>query len=273
MVREESSTSPEIEPQTVGRYGTAAVVALFFLVAMLLGATIYALGQTTENFRWETFRNGSLMFLLIVGGTCAAGLVMTLLLRLLFAISPPSFNSINEKRRLDRARRRVMSTIEQRRQKQEEQARLTAMMQASYLYEKESARLTNSQAMREFQKALQSGVVRSCEIVFTHLNQAVEQYEQVVSEIERSELETSDKAELLETLTRSLDVSSLDQRHRAAQRMMEDAVWRVRLRKARLMGRRNPESARKYLDSVRDSETSHRILIQIEALLKDLPTT
>lgn len=252
------------------RYGQLAAGGLLFVVAMLLGATCYALGHSVADFRWSTFRSGGIVFLLILGGTAAAGLVLAVLLRLLFAVSPVSWARLREHRQLRRAKRRALSRIEQRRTVQEEQARLTAMLQAAYLLEKESTRMANSQAVREFQKALQSGVVRSCEVVFDHLQRTVDQYEQVVAEIENSPLPAADKTSLLDELSQQLNTAGLDQRHRLARRMMEDAIWRVRLRKARLLSRRNPESARKYLQSVRQPDTSHRILIQINALLKEL---
>ncbi len=269
MIRDEPTGNSEIDPR-VNSAGTTAMAVLLFAVAMLLGATIYAVGQSADRFRWETFRSGAFVFLILLAGTAVAGLAMTLLLKAMYTISPMSMRMASERRRLNKARRRAMKTIHRRHELQEEQARITAMLQASYLYEKESARIGNSQALKEFRKALQTGVVNSCEIVFEHLNRTVEQYEQVVDEIEKSSLESSEKTELLDQLNRQLNVAGLDQRHRTTQRMMEDAIWRVRLQKARKMARRDSAAAIKYLNSVRGPDTSHRILIQINALLKDL---
>lgn len=261
---------PEISESSGRNYLPLVAGILLLLLATLLGATLYAIGQSGERFRWDTFRNGGSLFVLILAGTVVVGFVFTVVFRLVATLSPQSLKMMKERRQLNSARKKVLSTIDRRHQMQEEQARLTAMMQASYLYERESARISNSQALREFQTALQSGLVRSCEIVFDHLNRTVEHYEQVVSEIDQSSLDASDKTELLNSLSRALDTGPLAQRQRSAQRMMEDAIWGVRLRKARLMARRSPDAARKYLQSVRQPDTSHRILIQVEALLKEL---
>lgn len=270
MTREEPPDAPEPNEQATSPYGIVAGAIALFSTGMLVGATLQALGHRVDGFNWTTFRNGGLAFLLIVTGVCGAGLLFTLLLKALYVLSPASLKLLSERRRLRSASRRVLTTIDRRHELQEEQARLTSLLQASYLYEKESARIANSQALREFQKALQSGVVRSCEVVFEHLNSMVEQYEQVVREIESSALPDADKTALLDTLSKQLNTASLDQRHRTARRMMEDAIWGVRLRKARLLSRRNPESARRYLSSVRKPDTSHRILIQIDAMLREL---
>lgn len=270
MATDESSVRPDSVEPSGRHYFPAAAAVLLFLAAMLLGATLHALGQRVENFRWETFRNGALVFLIILLATLVSVFVVTILFRLLALVSPQSLQMLSERRRLTGARRKAVSTIERRRQMQEEQARLTAMMQAKYLFERESARVSNSQALREFQKALQTGLVKSCEIVFDHLNRTVENYEQVVAEIDQSSLNASEKTELLNSLSRTLDTAALGQRQRSAQKMMEDAIWRVRLRKTRLIAKRNPDAARRYLLSIRQSDTSHRILIQIDALLNEL---
>ncbi len=250
--------------------GTVIAAGILFFAAMLLGATLYALGQSVERFRWDTLRNGGLLFLVIVSGLTAAALILAASIKVASVLTPAVFRGHRGRRRLQQAKRKVRQTIGRRHELQEEQARLTAMMQASFLYERESARIANSQAVREFQKALQSGVVRSCEVVFQHLNRTVDQYEQVVFEVESSSLTADEKAELLESLTRQLNISGLNERHQRTQKLMEDAIWRVRFRKARILARRNPDSARRYLQSLRESDTSHRILIQLESLLKEL---
>ena len=250
--------------------GTAVLGFVLFFAAMLLGATIYAFGQRAENFRWETFRNGATVFLICVGGIAVGGIIVSLILRLLIMIWPASLSTWGERRELKKAKQRATGAIDRRHRVQEEQARLTAMMQASYLYERECARTANAQALSEFRKALQTGVVKSCEVVFGHLNRTVEQYEQVVNEIEASVLSDSEKADLLNALSRQMDVGSMVQRHRSAQKMMEDAIWQVRFQKARLLAAKNSESAVKYLRSIRKPDTSQRVLIQIDALLKEV---
>ncbi|MCA9034225.1 MAG: hypothetical protein KDA91_03790 [Planctomycetaceae bacterium] len=251
---------------------TAGMIVLggvLLVTAMLLGATIYAFGVRGEGFRWDVFRGGAIVFLICIGCVAAGCILLTLLFRILMAFMPSSLRNWSSRGELNQARRRSVSAIERRHRVQEEQARLTAMMQASYLYERESARTSNARALGEFRKALQTGVVNSCEIVFDHLNRTIEQYERVVEEIEASELGDSERAELLNSLSRQLDVGAMTQRHRSAQRMMEDAIWRVRFQKARMMGRRNVESAVRYLQSVRKPDCSQRVLLQIDAMLAE----
>ncbi len=264
------ASSPSVTDQPVRNIGSLLFGVTLFFVAMLLGATIYAFGQRREPFDWQTFRNGAGLFLICVGGIAAGGAVLAVLFRFLIGLVPASVSNMSERNKLRQAKNRAVSAIDRRHRVQEEQARLTAMMQASYLYERESARTANAQALAEFRKALQSGVVSSCEVVFDHLNRTVEQYELVVAEIESCALGDGEKAVLLNELNRHLDVGGLTQRHHSAQKMMNDAIWRVRFRKARMMSRRSPESAIRYLHSVRDPEGSQRVLVQIDAMLQEL---
>ncbi len=270
MSTNKPTTSTDLPAQQPSHAPMILMGVLLFIVAMLLGATIYSFGQRAESFRWSTFRSGGMVFVMVVAGIAAGGLILSLLIRLLAAVSPTSFQMLSERSQLKKARRRAVKAIDRRHTVQEEQARLTAMMQAAYLFERESARTANAKALAEFRKALQSGVVRSCEVAFDHLNQTVEQYEQVVAEIESSSLSDAEKADLLDKLSRQLDVGNMTQRHRSAQRMMEDAIWRVRFQKARILASRNPESALRYLRSIRKPDMTQRVLIQIDAMLNEL---
>lgn len=251
-------------------FGYILLPAVLIVFSVLLGAVVYALGMRAENFQWNTFRTGAMLFIGVVAAALAGTVVVTLAVRVIAFISPRSLQVVSEKRRLNQSRKKAVSAIRRRHQLQEEHARLTARMQAAYLFEKESARIADSQAVRELQKAVQSSMVRSCEVVFDHLNRTVEEYQRVVDEIRSSSLTDGEKSELLDQLTRQLDVPGEAHRHRSAQRMMEDAIWRVRFRKARLLSRRNPVTARQYLQTLRKSGTSHRMLVQIDALMKEL---
>jgi hypothetical protein len=240
------------------------------LTAAVLGATLYAVGMRVENFQWETFRSGSLLFVALLGSAAVGILLITMVIRGVAFVSPQSIRLASEKLRLRRTRRRALSAIHRRHQLQEEHARLTAEMQALFLFEKESAEVAGTRSVREFQKALQSGAVRSCEIVFDHLNRMVDQYQRLVEEINQSSLETSEKSDLLDQLVRQLDVPGVAHTNRSAQKMMEDAIWRVRFRKIRLLHRRNPTAAGQYLQSLRKKGASHRMLVQLDALQKEL---
>lgn len=269
MIQDSSASSPESPPSSSGGARLLLPSVLLATVAAVLGATLYALGLRGENFRWETFRSGCFLFVLVLSAATVGIVAATLLIRGIAFISPRSLKVISEKRRLKKSQQRTLSTIHRRHELLEEHARLTARMQASFLFEKESAKLAESRAVREFQKALQSGVVRSCEIVFDHLNRTVDQFHQVVDEVSRSALSDSEKSDLLDQLTRQLDVPGTVHRNRSAQKMMEDAVWRVRFRKARLLSRRSPAMACQYLQSLRRPDITHRLLVQIDALLKE----
>ena len=163
-----------------------------------------------------------------------------------------------------------MSLLKRRHSLQEERARLTAKMQATYVMEKESARVANQQALQELRVALQSSMVRSCEIVFDHLNRTLDHYNDLVAEIESSDLPILEKKELLDTLSAKLNVETQDQRRQSAQKMMETAIWEVRFRKARMMARREVGAAVTYLQKIRGRTDSHRILLQIDAIIREL---
>ena len=116
---------PEISESTGRNYPPIVAGVLLFLLATLLGATMYALGQTGESFRWETFRNGGSLFVVILAGTVVAGLTFAIVFRLLATLSPQSLQLMSERRRLNGARKKALSTIDRRHQMQEEQGRLT----------------------------------------------------------------------------------------------------------------------------------------------------
>ncbi len=139
---------------------------------------------------------------------------------------------------------------------------------------KESAKVANQQALQELRGALQTSMVRSCEIVFEHLNRTLDRYHELIGEIESSALSALEKKELLDTLNAKLNVDSLDQKRQSTQQMMESAIWEIRFRKARMMAKKKSDAAISYLKKIRQRTESHKILLQIDALIRELtPST
>ena len=54
---------------------------------------------------------------------------------------------------------------------------------------------------------------------------------------------------------------------------MESAIWEIRFRKARLMAKKKTDAAVSYLRNIRQRTDSHRILLEIDALIRELNTT
>ena len=135
--------------------------------------------------------------------------------------------------------------------------------------EKESAKVANQQALTELRGALQTSMVRSCEIVFEHLNRTLDQYHDLIAEIESSPLSAVEKKELLDSLSARLDVDSMEQKRRSTQQMMESAIWDVRFRKARLLAKKKSQTAVDYLQKLRQRTESHKVLLQIDAMIKE----
>jgi hypothetical protein len=143
-------------------------------------------------------------------------------------------------------------------------------MQATYVMEKESARVANQQALTELRSALQLSMVRSCEIVFDHLNRTLDEYSELVSDIESTDLPPLEKKELLDALSARLSVEAQDQKRVSAQRMMESAIWDVRFQKARSLSKKNVAVAIEYLQKIRQKTDSQRFLLQIDSLIREL---
>jgi hypothetical protein len=246
------------------------VGTFLFLAGAVFGAAVYSLGIARRTFDLSMLRGGLLTFG-IVTLLCVAGVVvMTIFIQILGVLWPRSLTIWSEHRLLRRARNKTLALLQRRHRMQEERARLTARLQATYLLEKESATMANQKALQELRSALQVSAVRSCEIVMDHLNQTLEQYQQLVDEIESSSLDAVAKKELLDLLQAKLNTDAADQKRQSAQMMMETAIWDVRLEKARRIARRSLSSAVAYLEKLRKKTESHRVLLKIDALLKDL---
>ncbi len=246
------------------------VGTFLFLAGAVFGAAVYSLGIARRTFDLSMLRGGLLTFG-IVTLLCVAGVVvMTIFIQILGVLWPRSLTIWSEHRLLRRARNKTLALLQRRHRLQEERARLTARLQATYLLEKESATMANQKALQELRSALQVSAVRSCEIVMDHLNQTLEQYQQLVEEIESSSLDAVAKKELLDLLQAKLNTDASDQKRQSAQMMMETAIWDVRLEKARRIARRSLSNAVAYLEKLRKKTESHRVLLKIDALLKDL---
>jgi len=241
-----------------------------FISGAASGAMLYAFGLAGRHFDITVLRGGLLTFGVISLLVAVGVILMTMLIQLLAIFWPRSLTILSETRLLRKAKKRTMSLLSRRHSLQEERARLTAKMQATYVMEKESAKVANQQALQELRAALQTSMVRSCEIVFEHLNRTLDHYHDLVSEIESSSLPPLEKKELLDTLSVKLNVDNQDQKRQSTQQMMESAIWEVRLRKARMLATRKTDAAVSYLQKIRERTESHRILLQIDALIREL---
>ena len=264
------SRLPEDSARHLHRFGIGALV---LLVTFLLLSIVYAIGEKMDGFRWHTFRNGLFSFGMITLGACIAIITITAGIRGMAWLWPEAMQRFRERRQLKKAKREVAEAISEKHRLSEERARLTAQLKATFLYEKETTDAANAKASKEFQEALQSSVLRSCQIAFQQITKLVDQYELVVAEIESSALPPAEKTELLNSLTKHLDVAAVEERNKDAQKLMEAEIWKVRFRKARLMARDKSTAAISYLEQIapeaRSSKMKSRIAAMIESLRKN----
>jgi len=261
------SKLPEDSTRRLFSFGVGTVV---LLVGFLLITIIYTVGEKFRGFRWDTFRNGLFSFglILLVAVLIIAGL--TVLGRGLAMLWPEMLTTFANKRKLKQARHRAQSAIEEKHRISEERARLTAQLKATFLFEKETIRAANAKASQEFRDALQSTVMRSCQIALDHISQLVDQYERVVLEIEQSDLPDLEKAELLDALTTQLDVAASEDRNRSAQKMMESEIWKVRFRKAKVLAGEKTAAALEYLRRIRPEARSAKMTSRIDNMIASL---
>ncbi len=252
-----------------GRLLLAAGVFLF-LSGAASGAMLYAFGLAGRHFNLSVLRGGLLTFGIISLCVAVGVVLMTALIQLMGILWPRSLTIWTESRMLRKAKKKALTLLHRRHNLQEEKARLTAKMQATYVMEKESAKVANHQALQELRGALQTSMVRSCEIVFDHLNRTLDHYHELIAEIEASALTTQEKKELLDALSARLDVQGIDQKRQSTQQLMESAIWEIRFNKARMMARKKSAAAVTYLQKIRQRTESHKILMQIDALIREL---
>lgn len=248
----------------------AAGASVLFLGGAASGAMLYAFGIAGRQFELSTLRGGLLTFGVIVLLVAAGAGIMSLLIQAIGFLWPQTLRYWSEQRLLRKARQRTHKQLRRRHSLQEERARLTAKMQATLIMEKESARLANQQALQELRSALQSSMVRSCEIVFDHLNRTLDQYQELVDDISSSDLPAPEKKELLDQLTAKLDTGTFDQKNQSARQMMESAIWDVRFQKARMLAKRETAAAVNYLQKIRSRTESHKILLRIDSMIREL---
>ncbi len=273
MAKETKTSDADSDDESLDSRVLLAGGVFIFLAGAAAGAMLYAFGIAGRHFDVSVLRGGLMTFGVITLIVAAGVFLMTLLIQLLGVLWPRSLTIWSESRLLRRARKRTLSLLQRRHHLQEERARLTAKMQATYIMEKESAKVANQQALQELRGALQTSMVRSCEIVFDHLNRTLDQYNDLVAEIEASPLSSPEKKELLDSLTARLNVDSIAQKRQSTQQMMEAAIWEIRFEKARMMARSKTDSAVIYLRKLRQKTESHRILLQIDALIRELTAT
>ncbi len=270
MDREPKTTVDDSDDESASGHVLLAGGVFLFIAGAVVGSMLYAFGIAGRHFDVYTLRSGLLTFGVISLAVAVGVVLMTGMIRLLTIFWPHSLTIWSEIRMLRRAKKRSLSLLKRRHGMQEERARLTAKMQATYVMEKESAKVANQQALQELRGALQISMVRSCEIVFEHLNRTLDQYHELIAEIEASALPAIEKKELLDSLSTKLNVESLGQKQQSAQQMMETAIWEIRFNKARMMAKRKSAAAIDYLQKIRERTESHRILLKIDALIREL---
>ena len=126
---------------------------------------------------------------------------------------------------------------------------------------------------KQNQRPLFVPVMSAVRSVTEHLQKTLVQYQDLITEIESSALTATDKKELLDSLNAKLNTDTLYQKRESAQDMMESAIWEIRFRKARTMAKKKTDAAVSYLRNIRLRTDSHRILLQIDALIRELNTT
>lgn len=258
------SKLPEEQATDLGGFGIGLLVLLFALLALLV---IYVVGEKAAGFQWHHLKRGLLSFGVIVLGISAFLVLSTGAIKTARYLWPDIAENRLQRFRFKSAKKSAVAAISKKQQLSEERARLTAQLQATYLFEKETSVTANAKASQEFRTALQSSVTKSCEIAFDHISEVVRQYERVLAEIDSSSLPEKDKADLLEHLTSQLEVAATSQRNKDAQHLMESEIWKVRFRKARMLIKQNPSSAKKYLHSIRKEARGQRLGEKISELM------
>lgn len=258
------SKLPEEQAKDLGGFGIGLLVLLFALLALLV---IYVVGEKAASFQWHHLKRGLLSFGVIVLGISAFLVLSTGAIKTVRYLWPDIAENRLQKSRLKSAKKSAVAAISKKQQLSEERARLTAQLQATYLFEKETSVTANAKASQEFRTALQTSVTKSCEIAFDHISEVVQQYERVLAEIDGSSLPEKDKADLLQQLTSQLEVAATSQRNKDAQHLMESEIWKVRFRKARMLIKQNPTIAKKYLLSIRKEVRGQRLGEKISELI------
>ncbi|MEZ6032328.1 MAG: hypothetical protein R3C17_04490 [Planctomycetaceae bacterium] len=272
MVQEPKTTDHETDDESPNGVILVVVGLFLFIAGVVVGAMLYAFGLAGRKFDVSLLQSGLVTFGIIALVVALGVTVMTALIKLLSVVWPGSLKIWSEVRLLRSAKKNTLSLLARRHELQEERARLTAKMQATYVMEKESAKVANQQALQELRGALQISMVRSCEIVFEHLNRTLNQYHELIAEIEASPLSAVEKKQLLDALSQKLNAESLEQKKQSAQQLMESAIWEIRFNKARMLAKRKTSAAIDYLRKIRQRTESHRILLKIDALIHELTT-
>lgn len=258
------SKLPEEQAKDLGGFGIGLLALLFALLAVLV---VYVVGEKAANFQWHHLKRGLLTFGVIVLGISAFLVLSTGAIKTVRYLWPDIAENRIQRSRLKTARKSAAESISKKQQLSEERARLTAQLQATYLFEKETSVTANAKASQEFRTALQASVTKSCKIAFDHISEVVQQYERVLVEIDGSSLPEKDKADLLQQLTSQLEIAATSQRNRDAQQLMESEIWKVRFRKARMLIKQNHSAAQQYLHAIRKEAKGQRLRERISELM------
>lgn len=217
--------------------------------AILIHA-IRLLTATIETAKREQLFGGFQWFVATVLIAVGTVILLTVCIKACVALFGAAAVRSAERRRLKSATRRAHHSINRKQELLEERIRLAAQLRATWMFERESFRLANVQARREFQEALQTSVTRSCELSFEQIGLVITQYESALIEIEQSQLDHADKAQLLEQLSNQLSIAATEEKNRSAERLMEDEIWKLRFETAGRLKKKSRQAALRYLVEV-----------------------
>jgi len=247
-----------------------------FAVLMAVGGfailihSIRLLTATIETAKREQLFGGFKGFVATVLIAVGTVILLTVCIKACVALFGAAAVRSSERRRLRSARRKAHDSIGRKQELLEERIRLAAQLRATWMFERESFRLANAQARREFQEALQTSVTRSCEMSFEQIGLVIAQYESALAEIERSQLDHDDKAQLLEQLTNQLSVAATEEKNRSAERLMEDEIWKLRFETAGRLRKKSRQASIRYLQDVESATPPCPNRRKLQAMIRRL---
>ena len=120
-----------------------AALGIAFGCGTLFGLLMAVIGRKTAGRALPEFVNGTLFFLGLLAALLLGALLLVMAVRVTVSLLPAGLRVLPERRRLKKSRGQAEQAIARRQELLEEQTRVTACLQAAFLFEKESGRLTN----------------------------------------------------------------------------------------------------------------------------------
>jgi|GEM_PF-3539970 len=237
--------------------------------AILIHA-IQLLTATIETAKREQLFGGFQGFVATVLIAVGTVILLTVCIKACVALFGAAAMRSAERRRLKSATRRAHHSINRKQELLEERIRLASQLRATWMFERESFRLANAQARREFQEALQTSVTRSCELSFEQIGLVITQYECALAAIEKSQLDAVDKTQLLEQLSNQLSVAATEEKNRSAERLMEDEIWKLRFETAGRLRKKSRQTALRYLAEVENATQPCPQRRKLQAMIRRL---